>query len=141
MKYHAEVINVSLKDKSIIDKYTILEIKKRFLGLLKIYTISIPESEIENAVAQFQANLGTALKKEWYITFHTAQQVIVVFRKKIFKMSGKGIKPIYQKCLDISHAEDKEKWNEMLEYAKSLGDPDNQCDFLPEDFMENNYKD
>ena len=139
MKYHAEIINMSLKDKGMIEKYTILDIRKRYLGLVKIYTIAISEDEIENAVEQFQANLGTALKKEWYITFHTAQQVIVVFRKKIFRMSSKGIVPIYQKRLDTTHAEDKQKWDEMIAYAKSLGVPDEQCDILPEDFTKQDY--
>jgi len=39
VKYHAEIINVSLKDKSIIDKYSIYKYQKRFLGLVRIYTI------------------------------------------------------------------------------------------------------
>ncbi len=138
-KYYAEVINISQKDKSIIDKYPVINIKKRFLGLVRIYTISIPEENIENAVEEFQSNLCTALKKEWYITFHTAEQVIVVFRKRIFRLSGKGINPIYQKCIDTTYAEDKEKWDEMIQYAKSLGVPDAQCDFLPEKFMEDSY--
>lgn len=138
-KYHAEIINISLKDKNVINKYSIIDIKKRFLGLVRIYTISIPEENIENAVEEFQSNLCTALKKEWYITFHTAEQVIVVFRKRIFKLFGKGINPVYQKCIDTTSAYDREKWDEMIEYAKSLGVPDEQCDFLPEKFMEDNY--
>ena len=50
MKYHAEIINMSLKDKGMIEKYTILDIRKRYLGLVKIYTIAISEDELENAV-------------------------------------------------------------------------------------------
>ena len=139
MRYHAEVINISLKYKGMIKKYPILNIRKRYLGLIKIYTISIPEDDIENAVEQFRKNLGTALKKEWYITFHTAEQVIVVFRERIFRMSGKGIAPVVRKCLDTTHAEDKEKWDELIAYAKSVGVPDDQCDILPEDFREQDY--
>lgn len=74
------------------------------------------------------------MNKEWYITFHTTENVIIVFRKRIFNLSGKGIKPIYQKCIDTSCAEEKQKWDDMIAYAKSLGIPDSQCDFLPEDF-------
>lgn len=137
--YHAEVINLSLKDKTMLKKYPVLHIKKRFLGYVKIYTISIAENDIEKAVQAFQSNMSTALNKEWYITFHTAENVIVVFRKRIFNLSGRGITPIYQKCIDTSHAEEKQKWDEMIAYAKSLGIPDSQCDFLPEDFNKNGY--
>lgn len=138
--YHAEVINLSLKDKRIIKKYPILNVKKRFLGLVKIFTISVSEEDIEDTVKYFQCNMSTALRKEWYITFHTAEKVIVVFRRKIFVLSGKGITPVYQKCIDTSHAEDKKKWDEMLEYAKTLGIPAEQCDFLPEDFNKQDYE-
>lgn len=83
--------------------------------------------------------MSTALKKEWYITFHTSENVIVVFREKIFVMSGKGIVPVYKKRIDTSHAKDKQKWDDMIQYAKSLGVPDEQCDFLPEDFTKQEY--
>ena len=81
--YHAEVINLSLKDKNILKKFPVISCKKRFWGLCKIYTIAIPEKDIAEVVKAFQENMSTALKKEWYITFHTSENVIVVFRKKV----------------------------------------------------------
>lgn len=132
MNYYAEVINLSLKNDKILEDFPILSIKKRFLGLLKIFTIEVDEKNIDETVKLFQKNMSTKLRKEWYITFHTEEKVIIVFRKRIFKLSGKGIVPVYQKVLDVSGAEDKEKWEEVIQYAKSLGVPDNQCDFLPE---------
>jgi hypothetical protein len=137
--YHAEVINLSLKETKLIQQFQILKVKKRFLGCVKIVTLSIPSQEIKEAVKLFQENMSTKLNKEWYITFHNAERVIIVFREKIFDLSGKGMKPIYQKSLDVSMAEDKDKWNEMITYAKSLGIPEEQCDFLPEDFREQKY--
>lgn len=137
--YYGEVINLSLKDKKMLKKFPVIKCKNRFWGLCKIYTISIPEKDIDATVKAFQENMSTALKKEWYITFHTPENVIVVFREKIFTLSGKGISPIPQKCIDTSCAEDKEKWDEMVRYARSLGIPDEQCDFLPEDFAIQEY--
>ena len=67
------------------------------------------------------------------------ERVIVIFRTRIFDLSGKGITPIHGKMLDISHAEDKENWNELISYAKKLGVPNSQCDFLPEDFSKRTY--
>ena len=31
------------------------------------------------------------------------------------------------------------RWDDMIQYAKSLGVPDEQCDFLPEDFTKQEY--
>lgn len=132
--YHAEVVNLSLKDVGIINNYKTIDIKKRVLGFVKIYTLLIPGEKIKEAVNYFQSNMGTRLKKEWYITFHNENEVIVVFRSKIFKLSPKGISPVHRKLIDISSAKQKNEWNEMINYAKSLGIPDSQCDFLPEKF-------
>ena len=133
------LINLSLKDKKMIKKFPVLKCQSRFFGLCKIYTISIPEKDIEDEVKAFQKNMSTALKKEWYITFHTSENAIVVFREKIFVMSCKGIVPVYKKRIDTSHAKDKQRWDDMIQYAKSLGVPDEQCDFLPEDFTKQEY--
>lgn len=137
--YHAEIINMSLLDPEIINRYQIVDTKKRFCGLIKIFTISVPENEMEDIAKLFQKNLSTKFGKEWYITFHNDEKVMVVFRKRIFKLSGTGIAPVHQKKLDTSHAVERDKWDEMIQYAKSLGVPDNQCDFLPEDFRKREY--
>lgn len=137
--YHAEVINMSLKSNKILEEFQIIDIKKRFFGFVKIITIAIPEGKIEKTVELFQKNMSTKLNKEWYITFHNAERVIVVFRKRIFNLSGEGIVPVYQRLLDVSRAEDKDKWEELIQYAKSLGVPDSQCDFLPENFAKETY--
>lgn len=138
-RYHGEVINLSLRDVAILNKFKIIDIKKRFLGLVKIYTIEFPSEKLEEIEKYFQSNMSTKLKKEWYITFHNSERVVVIFRTRIFDLSGKGITPVHGKPLDISYAEDKENWNEMINYAKKLGIPDSQCDFLPEDFSKRTY--
>lgn len=131
--YHAEVVNLSLKNVDIINNYKTIDIKKRVWGFVKIYTLLIPSEKIDEAVNYFQSNMSTRLKKEWYITFHNENEVIVVFRSKIFKLSPKGILPVHGKLIDISSAEQKNEWNKMINYAKSLCIPDSQCDFLPEE--------
>ena len=66
MNYCAEIINLSLKNKKIIKKYPIIEVKKRFLGALKIYTILVSEEIIDNAIDELQSNMSRNLNKEWY---------------------------------------------------------------------------
>lgn len=136
--YRAEVVNLSLKNVNVINNYKTIDIKKRIWGFVKIYTLLIPSEKIEETVNYFQSNMSTRLKKEWYITFYNENKVIIVFRSKIFKLSPRGISPIHGKLIDISSAEQKNEWNEMINYAKSLGIPDSQCDFLPEKFLSNN---
>ena len=95
--YHGEVINLSLRDVTMLNKFKIIDIKKRFLGLVKIYTVELPSEKIEEIVKHFQSNMSKNLKKEWYITFHNRKRVIIVFRTRIFVLSGKGITPIQGK--------------------------------------------
>ncbi len=61
--YHAEIINLSLKDSRMLKSFQILDIKKRFLGCVKIYTIVVPKDSIEETIELFQKNLSTKLKK------------------------------------------------------------------------------
>lgn len=97
--YHAEVVNLSLKNVNVLNNYKIIASKKRFWGLVKIYTLLIPSEKIEEAVKYFQSNMSTRLKKEWYITFHNENKVIVIFRSKIFKLSPRGISPMHGKLI------------------------------------------
>ena len=137
--YHGEVINLSLRDVTMLNKFKIIDIKKRFLGLVKIYTVELPSEKIEEIAKHFQSNMSTNLNKEWYITFHNRERIIIIFRTRIFNLTGKGITPVHGKMLDVSYAEDKENWNELINYAQKLGVPNNQCDFLPEDFSKRIY--
>lgn len=137
--YHAVIINLSQLDISIIKGFNIINIHKRFLGVIKLYKIAVPEENIQEAVASFQANMSTKLKKEWYATFYSLEKAIIVFRKKKFELLNDGIIPVYQKELDTTNAADKEHWDEMIGYAKSLNIPDSQLDFLPSDFREEDY--
>ena len=137
--FHAEIINLSVRDIKMIREFEIIDIRKRFCGLLKIYTIVVPEESVHDVAIMFQNNLSSKLGKEWYITFHNANHVKVVFRNGIFDLSAKGIELVQRKILDTINAEEKDKWDELIEYAKSIGVPDNQCDFLPEDFRKQEY--
>ena len=66
--YHGEVINLSLRDVTMLNKFKIIDIKKRFLGLVKIYTVELPSEKIEEIVKHFQSNMSKNLKKELLFT-------------------------------------------------------------------------
>ncbi|MDD6038240.1 MAG: hypothetical protein PUD20_05540 [bacterium] len=117
-----------------IRQFEIVDVRKRFCGLLKIYTLAVAEETVENVAAMFQKNLGTKLHKEWYITMHNAEHALIIFRNRIFSLSTKGIGVVRGRKLNVVNAEDKDKWEEVIAYAMALGVPENQCDFLPEDW-------
>lgn len=137
--YHAEIINLSQNDTSIFKHLNVMDVRKRFWGMVKIYKISILEKDIQETINSVQSNMSRKLKKEWYATFHNSEKAIVVFRKKLFKLSTTGIIPVYQQKLDTTNSVDKEHWDEMISYAKALNIPDNQLDFLPPDFRTEKY--
>ena len=93
--YYGEVINLSLKDKKMLKKFPVIKCKNRFWGLCKIYTISIPEKDIDATVKAFQENMSTALKKEWYISY--TRKCNCCFSKKNFHFIGKGNLPYTSK--------------------------------------------
>ena len=137
--YHAEIINLSQNDTSIFKSFNVIDVRKRFLGIVKIYKITISKNDIQEAINIVQSNMSRKIKKEWYATFHNSEKAIVVFRKKLFKLSTTGINPVYQHKLDTTNSVDKKHWDEMISYAKSLNIPDNQLDFLPPDFRTEKY--
>ena len=58
--YHAEVVNLSLKNVDIINNYKTIDIKKRVWGFVKIYTLLIPSEKIDfspESEAVFKAGL------------------------------------------------------------------------------------
>jgi len=140
--YHATIINLSQNNLDIFKRFSILEIKKRFAGLLKIYKVTVPQDDIQEAISITQKNMSSKLlmfRKEWYATFYNSESVIIVFREKVYHLSARGIVPTYQQVLDTTNAEDEEQWNEMIDYGKSLGIPVSQLDFLPLNFHEETF--
>jgi len=137
--YNAVIINLSQIDTSIFKQFDIINIRKRFLGIIKLYKITVPQEAVQETVSKVQANMSRKLKKEWYATFYNSEKAIIVFREKKFELSTKEITPVYQQKLDTTNADDKKQWDEMINYAKSLNIPDSQLDFLPTDFRTEYY--
>lgn len=60
-RYYGEVINLSLRDISMLKKFKIVDIKKRFLGLVKIYTVELPSKKIEEIAKDFQLKVSQSV--------------------------------------------------------------------------------
>ncbi len=112
-KYKGTIIEESLSDKSVIDE---LEVTHTYTEedqdnperTWHLYTVLVSKDEI--------SKIQMYLKREdgWYAHFWDGDDVVVVFRDKMFKIK----------------ASDKSTWKNAIEYGLSVGVPLEQLDFL-----------
>lgn len=106
--YHGFLVNVSQKDKSLIDKFKVLG-KKWAWGWI-LYKIEIKPKEFNNVIKQIQGNM----KENFYFHLYKNNRLVIVFKNKIFKVNT-----------------DTSTWKEAIEYGRSLNIPKKQLDFFP----------
>ena len=115
--YHGILINLSIKDKTLLRSLETTGKKNVFLNLLVLYKINAAPEKIEGLIASLQAAL---VERFWfyfphfYFHFYRNDELIVVFKEKVFRTST-----------------DPSRWTEAIAYGKSLGIPENQLDFFP----------
>ncbi len=79
-----------------------------------MYKVEVAAGDIEQAIQQFQANLRPLPFLQFYCHFYRGNELIVVFKEKVFRMTT-----------------DRPTWGDALAYGRSLGIPDRQLDFFP----------
>jgi hypothetical protein len=123
--YHGIVINLSQKDRGILEAYKIIGRKNVIPGFLCLEKIEISQGEIEKAIVVLQNNLRDKLWpiiKAFYLHLYRENELIVIFKKRIFRVSP-----------------DPKSWNEAIAYGLGLGIPKKQLDFFPCKFEDENY--
>ncbi len=115
-EYHGILVDVSQKDKTIFRKLNILSQKKD--GSWVLYKVGISPKQINKQIKQLQNNMVDG----FYFHFYRENKLIVVFKKRIFKVKT-----------------DKSTWKDLIEYGKSLNIPEEQLDFFPCKISEENY--
>jgi len=106
--YHGILVDVSQKDKSILNKLKILGQKKD--GGWILYKIECEPEKIEDIIKQLQKNMVDG----FYFHFYRDNELIVIFKKRIFRITI-----------------EKSSWNEVIKYGKTLNIPKEQLDFFP----------
>ena len=101
--YKGKVILESLEDKNLVSKMQILDTE--VAGSWTIYTILISKADIENLIPY--------IKQGWYAHFWHGNEVIAIFRDKIFK---------------FLHSNES-SWREAIGYGISIGITRKQLDF------------
>ena len=107
-KYHGFIVNVSLEVPKIIENLKIIGSKKSWGWIL--YKIEFGEKELKKMITFLQENM----KPEFYFHIYKDKELIVGFKKKIFKITT-----------------DKKSWEKAIKYGISLGIPKRQLDFFP----------
>lgn len=98
-RYYGEVINLSLRDISMLKKFKIVDIKKRFLGLVKIYTVELPSKKIEEIAKDFQSNMSTSLKKNGILPFTIGKGLLSFSVQEYLTYLEKVLHLFMEKCL------------------------------------------
>ena len=88
--YHGIIVNLSQKDKSIFKNLDIIGKKRALLGLVTLYKIKVNENSINKVIVDVQKNMNNRIlfkKQEFYAHFYRNNELIIVFRDSIFKVT------------------------------------------------------
>lgn len=126
MNYKGVIIEESLKDKSVLGKVKILstktekvtpEHKTPWIKQWTLHTVEVPEEKAEKTAQELSSVLDYSHDSSWYADFKNDQFAYIVFRDKFFKI----------------RLNDAEGFKKAKQYGISLGIPDYQVDFAPDD--------
>jgi hypothetical protein len=109
--YKGAIVAESLKDKNILRDINVLKVETSDDGEWHIYMVVVPE-EFFNTLCK-NINDGT-----WYAHFWNNRDVVAVFKNKIISFNF----------------DDKNTWGEVISYGRSLNIPEEQLDFIIDDF-------
>jgi len=124
-EYHGIVINLSLKNPSIINDLDVIGKRSVILNLLVLYKLRVLPENIDVVIRRLQANMRDGLLwliPGFYFHFYRDNELIIVFKNKIFRATP-----------------DPTTWSEALTYGWSLGISGKQLDFFPCRFSDETY--
>ena len=124
MDYQGVIIEESLENKDILKDVKILETKVEevveehktpWIKQWTLHTVEIPENEAGNVAEKISK--APASEHNWYADFKNDSHHYIIFRDKVFYIDRKS----------------KEQYDEAKLYGISLGIPEYQVDFAPDD--------
>jgi len=124
MNYKGVIIEESLESKDILKEVKILETKVEevveehktpWIKQWTLHTVEIPENQVASVAEKISKALDS--KHDWYADFKNDTHHYIIFRDKVFYIDQKS----------------KEQYDEAKRYGISLGIPEYQVDFAPDD--------
>ena len=124
MNYRGVIIEESLGNKDILKDVKISETKVEevredhktpWVKQWTLHAVEIPEHQAKNVAEKISKALDAA--HDWYADFKNDTHHYIIFRNKVFYIDRKS----------------KEQYDEAKQYGISLGIPEYQVDFTPDD--------
>ena len=124
--YQGVIIEESLENKEVLKKIKIIstkvepitdEHKTPWLSQWTLHTVEIPDNEAKEIAEGISKSLDRNHGGSWYADFKNDTYHYIIFRDKIFYIDRKS----------------KEQYDEAKRYGISLGIPEYQVDFAPDD--------
>ncbi len=124
MNYQGVIIEESLENKYILKEVKISETKVEevveehktpWIKQWTLHTVGIPENQAKSVAEKISKALDS--KHNWYADFKNDTHHYIIFRDKVFYIDRKN----------------KEQYDEAKQYGISLGIPEYQVDFAPDD--------
>ncbi|MCC7004956.1 hypothetical protein IT397_03510 [Candidatus Nomurabacteria bacterium] len=124
MNYKGVIIEESLENKDVIKDVKILETKVEevieehktpWVKQWTLHTVEIPENQVIDVAEKISRALDS--EHNWYADFKNDTHHYIIFRNKVFYIDRKS----------------KEQYDEAKQYGISLGIPEYQVDFAPDD--------
>ena len=112
MDYHGIILDSEFNDPNFVNKFKVLNKRPSRLDPWTLCGIVVAESEIERVIKDIQGNLKE--DKTYYVHFYRENELIIVFKNRIFKLST-----------------NPETWSEAIGFGKSLSIPERQMNFAP----------
>jgi hypothetical protein len=125
MNYKGVIIEESLEDSSLLKELTVLETKVEpitpehktpWLNQWTLHTVEIPEEKAES-VAEKMSKSFDKEHPDWYADYKNDEHHFIIYAGKVFKVELSN--PVLYK--------------DAKEYGISIGIPEYQVDFAPED--------
>lgn len=124
MNYKGVIIEESLENKDILKDVKISDTKVEevveehktpWIKQWTLHTVEIPENQAKDVAEKISKTLDS--KHDWYADFKNDTHHYIIFRDKVFYIDLKS----------------KEQYDEAKNYGISLGIPEYQVDFAPDD--------
>jgi hypothetical protein len=115
--YHGIILDLEFNDRHYPETFKIFAKRKSSSNQWLLYGVEVEDSKLEETISQIRTNFKT--DKPYYAHFYNDEEVIVIFKDKVIKVSP-----------HIS------TWKSVIEYGIKLGIPAEQLDFWPNRFQD-----
>lgn len=117
MKYHGIVLDVEFVDTEYLKTFKVFARRESKVNPWTLYGIEVDESQIGEVISSIQGEMRS--DKPYYAHLYNDDELIVIFKEKVFKVTPH-----------------KSTWDEIINFGRQKGIPNEQLDFWPNRFQD-----